>query len=854
MGLRAAKKTKTPPRGPEEKAKRDKAPALATFWLRSLFGVALVLLLAFAVGLFFWAEKKDADSLRQLESSSDLIARDLGSRVASLQGILRALGADLQLRKAFLEQTPEALRDQEESVARRIPDALQVRLVNPGFDADAGAQTDPLSYAGLDLVHQAERRRGVTLLEVHRLGSPDEHLAIAGPVFGGQGEAVVGIVHVSLPTSLLPAVDGTGGDRGRIALQQRVGDLAVTVGPGRDEAALSEPTDHEAPVPGSRVRVVAWVNRGETLDTQQLLVAGLAYVALMALVALATWLSLRAAQRALSLDYAAIVALVEDALNRNPMRRLQCRLAETRPVVDVLSSLLRNLQPIRAGSPQQQAVPLPFDVSGDVVPVPAPAAATARNASTEGDASGRAALIRPDSVPPEIFRAYDIRGIVDLDLTADLMYLIGLAVGSEATAAGDRTVIVGRDTRRSGEEFSASLVTGLRESGCDVLDLGVVPTPLVYFATRYQGVTSGVVVTASHNPETYNGLKVVIGGSTLTGQQIMGLRERILAGTFSKGDGHYRVGDLIADYVGHVEKDVAIARTLKVVVDCGNAAASPVAPSLFRALGCDLVEVNCNPDAGFPNGRVPDPTRPECMEALQHAVVAQGADLGFAFDGDGDRLGVVDSSGKIIWPDRVLMLLAADVLSRHPGTDVIFDVKSSHHLATEILRHGGRPVMWKTGHAPLKAKLQESGALLAGEWSGHIMFRERWFGFDDALYSGARLLEVLALDPRPSAEVFAELPEAIGTSELFLHLAEGEAAGIMTAVLAQVGELEGLDLYTEDGLRADSGRGWGLVRASNTQPALVFRFEADDEAELVKVQELFRRIMERAAPELQLPF
>jgi phosphomannomutase/phosphoglucomutase len=265
-------------------------------------------------------------------------------------------------------------------------------------------------------------------------------------------------------------------------------------------------------------------------------------------------------------------------------------------------------------------------------------------------------------------------------------------------------------------------------------------------------------------------------------------------------------------------------------------------------------EINCNPDAGFPDGRVPDPTRPECLEALQHAVVSQGADLGLAFDGDGDRLGVVDSSGKIIWPDRVLMLLAADVLSRHPGTDVVFDVKSSHHLATEILRHGGRPVMWKSGHALLKAKLEETGALLAGEWTGHIIFRERWFGFDDALYSGARLLEVLALDPRPSAEVFEELPEAIGTPELFLYLDEGQSAPIMKAVLAQAGHLNGLELYTEDGLRAESDHGWGLVRASNTQPALVFRFEADDEAELERIQDQFRRIMERVAPELPLPF
>ena len=424
----------------------------------------------------------------------------------------------------------------------------------------------------------------------------------------------------------------------------------------------------------------------------------------------------------------------------------------------------------------------------------------------------------------------------------------------EVTEAGDQTVIVGRDTRSSSMDLSESLVSGLRASGCDVLDLGVAPTPLVYFATRYQGDTSGVVVTASHNPESYNGLKVVINGRSLAGQEIKALRERIMAGSFSRGDGRYQFGDLVADYVGQVEKDVAIARTLKVVIDCGNAAASVLAPALFRALGCELVEINCNPDAGFPDGRPPDPTRPECLEALQHAVVSQVADLGLAFDGDGDRLGVVDSSGKIIWPDRVLMLLAADVLSRYPGTDVVFDVKCSQHLATEILRNGGRPVMWKSGHAPLKAKLQETGALLAGEWTGHIIFRERWFGFDDALYSGARLLEVLALDPRPSAEIFAGLPEAVSTPEFFLHLAEGESEAVMTAVLAQSSQLSGLELFTEDGLRAETASGWGLVRASNTQPALVFRFEADDEAELSRIQGLFRGIMERAAPELRLPF
>jgi phosphomannomutase/phosphoglucomutase len=459
-----------------------------------------------------------------------------------------------------------------------------------------------------------------------------------------------------------------------------------------------------------------------------------------------------------------------------------------------------------------------------------------------------------EPIPAQIFRAYDIRGIVDEELTAPLVHDIGRAVGTEAREAGDQTVIVGRDTRPSGKVLLDSLVAGLRKSGCDVLDLGVVPTPLVYFTTHYQGTTSGVMVTASHNPVNYSGLKIVVGGATLDEERISELRERILSKSFSEGDGKYRAGDLIPDYVDHVAKDVAIARTLKVVVDCGNAAAAVVAPQLYHALGCDLVELDCDPSAGFPDGRVPDPTRPECLEALQYAVVSQGADLGLAFDADGDSLGIVDSSGKIIWPDRVLMLLAADVLSRHPGTDVVFDVNSSHHLASEILRHSGRPVMWKSGHGPLKAKLRDTGALIGGERSGHIIFRERWFGFDDALYSGARLLEVLALDPRPSAEVFATLPEALSTPEFVLPLAEGESTRIMKAVIEQAKRLKGFDLITVDGLRVESEQSWGLVRASNTQPALSFRFEAEDEVGLSKIQYLLRRIMERAAPELELPF
>jgi phosphomannomutase / phosphoglucomutase len=858
MRFRSSDKRRLTSKSLGDSAPRSKLDALTWFWLQGVLGVAFILLLALAAGLVAWSSEEDADSLHQLRISSGLLVGDLHSRVTLLRERLRELGADLRLREAFRAENAEKLHAMEERLVQTIAGAQRVYLAKTGI---LTSKKDPrpksLGYAGLDLLHQAERQRGVTLLEVHRPGNPDEHLAIAAPVFD-EDESLLGVVHVALSSSLLPKVADAGGGRGRILFQQWVGDQIVTLNHARGEAVPLELPDYQAPVPGTRLRVVAWVTDGGALDAELLLFAGIGYLVLVALTAFVLWLSLRRVKRAVAMDYAAVVALVEDAASNAPLRRMQCQMAETRPVIDVLTRLLRGVRTAPRGSAPRAPRGTSSDANQRMAGLDGRHPAAGDAATNGEDAPDRSPrperVLSPVSVPAEIFRAYDIRGIVDLDLTAELMHVLGLAIGTQASEVGARAVTVGRDTRLSGVELSSSLVTGLRASGCDVLDLGVVPTPLVYFATRYQGDASGVMVTASHNPESYNGLKVVIGGSSLTGEEIAALRERVLSGSFASGNGRYKVGDLTADYVGRIEIDVAIARTLKVVIDCGNATTSMVAPQLFRALGCELVEVNCNPDAGFPGGQVPDPTRPECLQTLQRVVVAQGADLGLAFDGDGDRLGVVDSSGKIVWPDRVLMLLAADVLSRHPGTDVVFDVKCSHHLATEILRHGGRPVMWKSGHAPLKAKLQETGALLAGEWTGHIMFRERWFGFDDALYAGARLLEVLALDPRPSEEIFAGLPEAIGTPELFARLAEGESEQIMQSVLAQVPRLTGLDLFTEDGLRAGTAGGWGLVRASNTQPALVFRFEADDEEELSKIQDLFRGIMERAAPELKLPF
>ncbi|MEA3278470.1 MAG: phosphomannomutase/phosphoglucomutase [Pseudomonadota bacterium] len=841
---------------------RDKASGLNAFWLRGVAGVALILMLASLAGASLWEISHDARSVLGHERCSRVLVRELGNQVTSLQGHLRDSGLDPQIQDALRKARASDLRAGEDLLRGRIPNAVKISLL-PGGETltdDPGAQ--PLSYAGLDMVRLAETQGRITPLEVHRLGHQNAHLAVAGPVFDEPSGGVLGVVHVALPLSLLPSAKDAGGDVALVLFQQQVGNDVVVVDPEKSGGVPQRAPDLVMDVPGTSLRVISWATRSRLMDAPLLLFVGAAFLLVLALIGAVLWLPLRSLRRALVADYAGLVAMVEDVVNRRPMGRPSCRLAETRPVAADLGRLLGHLQPVQRpvssaptpGSERPDAERAPADPHRPVMKrkaKPEGIVVDELAGQIEGAGVGR----RPQGeVPAEIFRAYDIRGIVGRDLTVELARDIGLAVGTETGKTSDLTVFVARDTRATGKDLSEALVRGLRGTGCNVVDLGVAPTPVLYFATRYRGEASGVMVTASHNPLSYNGFKVVIGGNTLQPEQIQGLRECILGSAFAKGDGGFRKENLIPEYIDRVRDEVALATTPRVAIDCGNAAASVVAPDLFRALGCEVVEINCDPQQAPPGGRVPDPTRPECLEALQGCVTRVGADVGLAFDGDGDRLGVVDSSGKPIWADRLLMLLAADLLSRHPGADVVFDVKSSHHLAAEVRRRGGRPLMWKSGHSNLKAKVRETGALLAGEWTGHIIFQDRWYGFDDALYAGARLLEVLASDPRPSAEVFSELPEALGTPELFLHLEEGQAPGIINSLQGFAARLEGAEVRTLDGLRVDLDDSWGLVRASNTQPALVFRFEADDKASLNRIEELFRRMMKRAAPGLELPF
>lgn len=459
---------------------------------------------------------------------------------------------------------------------------------------------------------------------------------------------------------------------------------------------------------------------------------------------------------------------------------------------------------------------------------------------------------RAPDLPASIFRAYDIRGVVGSTLTGETAYWVGRAVGSESLARGEPTVIVGRDGRLSGPELAQSLMQGLVDCGCHVIDIGMVPTPVLYFATHILDGRSGVMVTGSHNPPEYNGFKIVIAGDTLANESITALHERIQQGNLATGPGSSEQLDVLDRYFRQIRDDIAMAKPLKVVVDCGNGVAGVIAPQLIESLGCTVIPLYCDVDGTFPNHH-PDPGKLENLQDLIARVKEEGADLGLAFDGDGDRVGVVTNNGNMIYPDRLMMVFAKDVVSRNPGADVIFDVKCSRRLGALISSYGGRPVMWKTGHSLIKKKMKETGALLAGEMSGHIFFRERWFGFDDGIYSAARLLEILSLETRDAEQVFGAFPSSLSTPEINIAVTDENKFALIEK-LQNEGQWGDANLTLLDGVRVDYPKGWGLVRASNTTPVLVLRFEADTAEELQRIQDVFREQLLKTAPDLKLTF
>ena len=454
----------------------------------------------------------------------------------------------------------------------------------------------------------------------------------------------------------------------------------------------------------------------------------------------------------------------------------------------------------------------------------------------------------PLSLDPGIFRAYDIRGIVDENLDAAVVRQIGRAFCAEALALGQHRVVTGRDGRHSGPTLHRALNEGMAEGGMEVIDIGMVPTPVLYFATHAAETGTGVMVTGSHNPANYNGLKMVLDGKPLAEEAIRGLHARIEADDLTQGGGRVSEQDFIAAYQRAVLADAHVQGTPQVVVDCGNGVAGAVAPALLRSLGCRVDELYCEVDGDFPNHH-PDPVEPQNLTDLIDRVRATGADCGLAFDGDGDRLGVVTQSGSIIWPDRLLMLFAQDVIARQPGAEIVFDVKCSRHLSAAIERLGGRPCMWRTGHSHIKARLRETGAPLGGEFSGHICFADRWFGFDDALYAAARFIELLSANGNDADALFRNCPEGLSTPEIKIETQE-EAKFLIIEALARDADFGPGKRTTIDGVRVDYEDGWGLIRASNTSPMLTLRFEADEPSALDRIQDLFQAQLTAINPKL----
>ena len=775
-------------------------------------------LMVVSIGMFFYVFTADipmperAIQTSAYRAQAKAAAKSISERLIPIRKRLSEMAQRSDLEKK-LKAEPSTLLMQADS---QLPGLLAIRLLSPSATDTLDDEYPPLSYACFDLVFEAVKARSdekPIQVEAHLFGSDAQHVDVV-QVVKNSGGVSIGALLASFKVSVLQQylldMSGISGD---IEIQQSRQVLASISSKG-DRATKP----YRAHITGTRWFVSYWPATNKTkqiidfANQQFLLVSGFASFILLLSVGLfvRTWLRNRRAEDSALLESGSetIMRKVDESITDASSEDLVFQSTESLIV---------------------QETDMPTEENNRVEEV-----------AQTGVAS--------------IFKAYDIRGIVGETLTEEVVYEIGLALGSEAQARQQTTMVVGRDGRNSGPTLISKLITGLRASGIDVIDVGLVPTPLLYFAAQTVGTCTGVMLTGSHNPPNYNGLKMVIDAVTLARDDIQKIRKRVENKDFLSGKGKLREIPIISGYMKRVTADVMLTKKLKVVVDCGNGAAGVIAPSLLTALGCEVIELFCDVDGNFPNHH-PDPSRPENLVDLIASVKEHKADLGLAFDGDGDRLGVITSEGKIIWPDRVMMLYAMDILARNPGGEIIFDVKCSTKLKEVIEQHGGKATMWNTGHSLIKAKMRETGALLAGEMSGHIFFKERWYGFDDGLYSAARLIEILCAmtADKSVADVFNGLPDSVNTPELNVAMEEGTHHVYMKRLLAKASFDDG-QVTTIDGLRVDFPDGWGLVRASNTTPVLVLRFEADNEEALERIMARFRALMLETDPELKLSF
>ncbi len=820
-------------------------------------GISIFALLAVSFLQFYLIIQVPSDSRisRYLDTTLTSYAELVRLSASKNSVALQVAAQDIKLRQALKSKNIQEIKDLEARLLASYEKTVGVRILLPNLIKTDTKSKPVITNVTLDLIRRAAKGE-VLSPEVIGLGTPEQYIAITQPII--EGEQLIGVILAGFETSVInDALTRIQSVPGYLELRQIFGKSVHVLGAhGSKSLKVGEPLGSSS-LPGTSWQLAYWPSGDEDFSTygDTLIFWGAITFMLLMIAALGFYGYYRLG-KTVRLDTARLLKII---LNAHSPHFAIPKGAFHLQIISDLAFNLSRAGIIIADNVSEQGFQVTQksdkDEAGEMEEaddqfVENPFASPL----LEEDALDLQIMEDDEAfeIPESIFREYDIRGIVNETLTPEIVYEIGRAIGSEAFERGEQKIIVARDGRLSGPELLDALKTGLMASGRDVIDIGEVPTPVLYFASHHLGVYSGVMVTGSHNPANYNGLKIVLAGDTLCGPEIHKLYKRVVSTELLSGEGHEERKDVVPAYMKAITGDVALAQPLKVVIDCGNGIAAKVAPRLYQALGCEVVGIFCKIDGSFPN-HDPDPSKEENLKELADMVKSEQADLGIAFDGDGDRIGVIDSNGNIIWPDTQLMLFSMDMLSRNPGADVIFDVNCSKHLSSTIRGNGGRPIMWKVGHSNIKEKMRETDALLAGERSGHIYFKERWFGFDDGLYAGARLLEILAADFRKSTEVFDVFPKTVSTTEMHVAMSDTEKKPFMEK-FTLAADFKSGNVTTIDGVRVDFADGWGLVRASNTSPHIAMRFEADNEEALKKIQARFRTVLIKVKADLQLPF
>ncbi len=831
----------------------------------SLLSIATAFLIIIASAGVYWMASSVISNakLTSADATAKSVALTISEQIEMINHTFDKVANDPELIAAVLSANPATLRSTAEKIEKYVPNVLKIRILLPGVSDLDDKSTPKMGFADLDMVKETFSENQSPGIQGD--AGADRHLAITKKIINNN--QVIGVILASMNFEFIErTIQAAKIANGYLELKQ--GPLIIGSSGNKSESQNSQTL--AVNVVNTNWDLMYWYSAGANFGEFTLIFSFIIIPAL--LVTLAFFIGYRRLSNIIATDLSTVMKAFKDMMTTKLQGNYPVTMPEMHAVISTLAqfkrvmdnqeneSLLKDEDDLHLDGFFDESVdfsitePLIIDSPFDEFVQKEVAHEPQAIAETVPAQQEPAKEIKKNDALSVIFRAYDIRGIVGTTLTAEVVYNIGRALGTDAVKQGVKTIVVGRDGRISSPGLAEALAKGISTTGCHVLDIGMVPTPVLYFIAQHTDGRSGVMVTGSHNPANYNGLKMVINGETLADARIQQLRQCIDRQAYATGPAGAIEQNQSAghEYIGTIADSIRVNKPMVIVLDCGNGVAGELGPALFKALGCEVIELFCEIDGKFPNHH-PDPSKPENLFELIETVKHYKADLGIAFDGDGDRLGVIDSSGKIIWPDRQMMLFAKDVLAGKPGSEIIYDVKCTRHLADQITKFGGRPVMWKTGHSYMKAKLKETGAKLAGEMSGHIFFNDRWFGFDDALYSAARLIEILSKEERSTADIFAQFPDSINTPELNIELAEGENVKFIESLFAEASFTAG-KINNIDGMRVDFVNGWGLVRASNTTPSLVIRFEADTKEALVSIQEQFRELMKKVKPDIILPF